>query len=75
MALFSLSLASCQQALSNLDTGLLHRFAEIKLTDGAVVEGEIVAVVNERPFMWNPMERDTIAVFKLGDELLGIQDT
>ena len=75
MALFSLSLVSCQQALSNLDTGLLYRFAEIELTDGAVVEGEIVAVVNERPFMWNPMERDTIAVFKLGDELLGIQDT
>ena len=50
--------------LEDLDQGLLFQFVNVKLADGSNVTGEVIGVYNERPFMWNPKNRDTLAMFK-----------
>ena len=36
----------------------------VELFDGSKVDGEVIGVYNERPFMWHPHNRDTLALFK-----------
>jgi len=56
-----------QTVLSELDQGLLWKFANIELTSGEVFSGEIVGVFDESVFMWTPTEYTTIAVFTCND--------
>lgn len=44
--------------------GLLFKFVSIELSDGSKVNGQVIGVYNERPFMWHPRNRDTLALFK-----------
>lgn len=50
--------------LEDLDQGLLFQFVNVKLAKGSNVTGEVIGVYNERPFMWNSKNRDTLAMFK-----------
>ena len=50
--------------LEDLDQGLLFQFVNVELSDGSNVTGEVIGVYNERPFMWHPKNRDTLALFK-----------
>ena len=36
----------------------------IETKDDSRLTGQVIGVYNERPFMWNPKDRDTIAIFK-----------
>ena len=36
----------------------------IETKDHSKLTGQVIGVYNERPFMWNPKDRDTIALFK-----------
>ena len=36
----------------------------IETEDHSKLTGQVIGVYNERPFMWNPKDRDTIAIFK-----------
>jgi len=49
--------------LTELDTGLLWKFANVELTSGQVYSGQIVGVYDETKFMWNPTEFNTITIF------------
>lgn len=44
----------------------------IQLSDGSRVIGQVIGVYNERPFMWHPKNRDTLAIFKCGAPDLGL---
>jgi len=50
-------------ALSELDQGLLWKFARVQLTTGEIYSGQIVGIYNEQKFMWNPTEYNTISIF------------
>ena len=50
--------------LRDLDEGLLFQFVTVHLSDGSNVTGEVIGAYNERPFMWHPKNRDTLALFK-----------
>ena len=50
--------------LRDLDEGLLFQFVTVQLSDGSNVTGEVIGAYNERPFMWHPKNRDTLALFK-----------
>jgi len=63
----SLTQATSQTKLSELDQGLLWKFADIQLTSGEVYSGEIVGVYDESVFMWTPTEYTTISVFTCWD--------
>merc|ERR1712241_1361166 len=63
----SLSEATSQTQLSELDQGLLWKFADIELTSGEFFSGEIVGVYDESVFMWAPTEYTTISVFTCWD--------
>jgi len=53
--------------LSELDTGLLWKFANIELSSGEVYIGQIVGVYDETKFMWNPTEFNTLSIFSCID--------
>ena len=36
----------------------------VDLSDGSKVNGQVIGVYNERPFMWHPKDRDTLALFR-----------
>ena len=55
----------------NLDSGFLFKFVDVTLVSGEVITGEVVSVINERPFMWNPEERDTLSIIRIGDPNAG----
>jgi hypothetical protein len=42
------------------------------LSDGSRVNGQVIGVYNERPFMWHPLDQDTIALFKCEAPELGL---
>merc|ERR1719251_525879 len=67
LASLSLSQDTRQTPLSELDQGLLWKFADIQLTSGEVYSGEIVGVYDESVFMWTPTEYTTISVFTCWD--------
>jgi len=56
-----------REALSELDAGLLWKFANVELTSGEVYNGQIVGIYNEAKFMWNPTEFSTISIFSCAD--------
>ena len=43
------------------------------LSSGEVVSGEVVSVINERPFMWSPRDRDTLSIIRIGDPNSGLE--
>ena len=45
----------------------MFKFVDVTLVSGEIVSGEVVSVINERPFMWNPRERDTLSIIRIGD--------
>lgn len=56
-----------REALSELDAGLLWKFANVELTSGEIYTGQIVGIYNEAKFMWNPTEFSTISIFSCAD--------
>jgi len=56
-----------REALSELDAGLLWKFANVELTSGEIYNGQIVGIYNEAKFMWNPTEFSTISIFSCAD--------
>ena len=44
----------------------------INTLDGATFTGQVIGVYNERPFMWHPKNRDTLAIFKCNHPELGL---
>lgn len=65
------SIQSRPPILSDFDQGFRNKYVEIELGDGSRVKGEVVGVYNERPFMWHPIDRDTLSLFKCTDPALG----
>jgi len=59
-----------REALSELDAGLLWKFANVELTSGEVYNGQIVGIYNEAKFMWNPTKFSTISIFSCSDSSL-----
>jgi hypothetical protein len=50
-------------SLSDLDDGLLWKFADIEVSSGEVYTGQVIGVYNEVKFMWNPTEFSTLSIF------------
>ena len=50
-------------SLSDLDDGLLWKFADIEVSSGEVYMGHIFGVFNEAKFMWNLTQYSTLSVF------------
>ena len=50
-------------SLSDLDDGLLWKFADIEVSSGEVYTGQVIGVYNELKFMWNPTQYSTLSVF------------
>ena len=44
----------------------------MELSDRTRVAGQVIGVYNERPFMWHPRNRDTLALFKCSKPHLGL---
>ena len=44
----------------------------INTLDGSKFTGQVIGVYNERPFMWHPKNRDTLALFKCNYPQLGL---
>jgi len=58
--------AEYHEPISYMDTGFLYKFVSVTLLDGSQVDGQVIGVYNERPFMWHPVPRDTFAIFQCG---------
>merc|ERR1719210_1280414 len=74
VSLSQANIAPRQTVLSELDQGLLWKFANIELTSGEVFSGEIVGVYDESVFMWTPTEYTTISVFTCKDASIPFSD-
>ena len=61
--------------LEYLDVGFQGKFVEITLKGEGrfVVRGEVVGVYNERPFMWHPKDRDTLALARIDEPEQGLE--
>jgi len=59
-------------ALSELDEGLLWKFAFVHTAAGQVFSGQIVGIYNEEKFMWNPTEFSTISMFNCLDAAVSL---
>ena len=53
--------------------GLLFKFVSIDLLDGLSHSGQVIGVYNERPFMWEPRNRDTLTLFNCTNPELGLE--